>query len=292
MPFNKYIVTFRMPFYYFLSGCFFKAYSGFLDFTRRKINKLLIPFISFFIILSYLSPCILYYVFHFDLPRLEYGSLLRSLLDCNYPNIAIWFLICLFIINIVSYMLYYLMISFKNGYLLSISILLCLFLLTQIDILEDKYVSTAILNLPYFIGGYLFFRKTKLMHANINNKFLILASLLFFTSCIVLYNLFMPSMIGGYICGFAGIFGILSIAKSITYIPIISYIGRFSIIVLCIHCFIINCSIYLKNYIDIHFCTVKYPVFFITLLTFTLCLCLIPIMRRYMPHITAQKNLL
>ena len=47
-PAEYYLKTFRMPLYYFLSGCFFKAYGGFWDFVKRKTNKLLIPFFFFY----------------------------------------------------------------------------------------------------------------------------------------------------------------------------------------------------------------------------------------------------
>ena len=43
------LLFFRMPLYYFLSGIFFKDYSGFIDFSIRKINKLIVPYLFFFL---------------------------------------------------------------------------------------------------------------------------------------------------------------------------------------------------------------------------------------------------
>lgn len=40
---------FRMPLYFFISGIFFKPYEGLSGFTVRKINKLIIPFIFFYV---------------------------------------------------------------------------------------------------------------------------------------------------------------------------------------------------------------------------------------------------
>ena len=48
---------FRMPLYFFISGVFFKSYEGLLGFIIRKINKLIIPFLFF-----YLSAFLLKYI--------------------------------------------------------------------------------------------------------------------------------------------------------------------------------------------------------------------------------------
>ena len=62
---------FRMPLYFFISGIFFKPYEGLSGFIIRKTNKLIIPFIFFYVsafLLKYImedctgnfpSPCIM-----------------------------------------------------------------------------------------------------------------------------------------------------------------------------------------------------------------------------------------
>ena len=40
---------FRMPLYFFISGIFFKPYEGLYGFIIRKTNKLIIPFIFFYV---------------------------------------------------------------------------------------------------------------------------------------------------------------------------------------------------------------------------------------------------
>lgn len=42
---------FRMPLYFVLSGLFFKPYSSFNSFTKKKTNKLLIPLIITYIVI-------------------------------------------------------------------------------------------------------------------------------------------------------------------------------------------------------------------------------------------------
>ena len=44
-PLQETLSIFRMPLYFFLSGLFFKNYEGFCGFVKRKVNKLLIPFL-------------------------------------------------------------------------------------------------------------------------------------------------------------------------------------------------------------------------------------------------------
>ena len=49
-PFKRMIESCTLPLFFFLSGIFFKEYGGFLDFFIRKTNKLLVPFVAFFIL--------------------------------------------------------------------------------------------------------------------------------------------------------------------------------------------------------------------------------------------------
>ena len=42
----------RMPLYFILSGLFFKDYGGFLNLLVKKANKILIPFLFFYLALS------------------------------------------------------------------------------------------------------------------------------------------------------------------------------------------------------------------------------------------------
>lgn len=65
----------RMPFYFILSGLFFKDYGSLVFFIKKKINHLLIPYIIF-ITLHFITPL---------------------------PFDSVWFLYCLFLVNIFGY---------------------------------------------------------------------------------------------------------------------------------------------------------------------------------------------
>lgn len=58
-PRDIYLSAIRMPLFFFLSGMFFKEYDGFLTFLKKKTNKLLIPFVFFYLTTSVLIPIIL-----------------------------------------------------------------------------------------------------------------------------------------------------------------------------------------------------------------------------------------
>ena len=59
LPGGDFFKAFRMPLYFFLSGCFFKAYRGFSDFAKRKVNKLLIPYLFWYVLTSVGVPHVL-----------------------------------------------------------------------------------------------------------------------------------------------------------------------------------------------------------------------------------------
>ena len=96
-PLQTQFASFRMPLYFILSGLFFKQYEGFAGFLKRKTNKLLIPFLFFLITTS---------VIPFAVINHE-SSLKLFFTDMNGPvyNFAIWFLLCLFEINILFYLI-------------------------------------------------------------------------------------------------------------------------------------------------------------------------------------------
>lgn len=109
MPLNNFFKAFRLPLYFFLSGMFFKDYGSFLEFVKRKTNKLIIPFVFWFLLFSVgfvqiQKACGLH------LWNVKDYSIVYCLTDWitreTFPNAPIWFLICLFEVNILFYMIY------------------------------------------------------------------------------------------------------------------------------------------------------------------------------------------
>jgi fucose 4-O-acetylase-like acetyltransferase len=94
-----------------------------------------------------------------------------------------------------------------------------------------------------------------------------------------------------YLCGLLGTLGVLFLSKAIGKIPLVSYFGRYSIMVLVTHGWV-QWSI-IKILRDFH---VHWPrpvaLAFVFVVTMLLYLGIIPLMKRFLPHVTAQKDVL
>lgn len=89
----------RMPLYFILSGLFFKDYGGLGRLFKKKFNKILFPFLFF-----YLTAYVVFYTVEFLLPGfMTTGA--KGIADVwtqrQYFNGPIWFLLALFWSNIM-----------------------------------------------------------------------------------------------------------------------------------------------------------------------------------------------
>lgn len=103
------IQAFRMPLYFILSGLFFKTYEGFGGFMKRKCNKLQIPYIFFYLTLTVIAPYLIYRISGFQLIGYANAPGLKSVVTIfsEYigANQPIWFLVCLFEVNLLFYLI-------------------------------------------------------------------------------------------------------------------------------------------------------------------------------------------
>ena len=291
-PAEYYLKTFRMPLYYFLSGCFFKAYGGFWDFVKRKTNKLLIPFFFFYFFICCLTPRLAYDWLGIDWEPLAWSQFPTAFYYGKYPLGALWFLYCLFRINIVFYLIYILAGRFQRS---SLVIILCSVVIGAIGWASRLmgftipfFGYTVFLNLPFFMFGYLLFRQTSALKPNRFDKYLWLQILAAAAVVIVGRNLLDP-ITRTYVCGMAGTYGVLMLAKLLNRLPMFSYFGRYSIMILVTH--MLLCMICLEAFkrIGLSQLVAFWLSLFIVLLSYYL---IIPFMRKYMPHVTAQKDVI
>lgn len=244
------IVSFRMPLYFFISGIFFKSYGGFAGFLIRKINKLIIPFVFFYVgafMVKYLiwkvAPGV------FQLP-VQWSDLLvvfnkHELMTFNPP---IWFLIALFNCNILFYFVHALR---KNHLPLMIIASLLIgvagFILGKERIELPLYIDTAMSALPFYVGGFWIRRYTFFFQPHRFDKLIpvFIAAAIGILYCTAgeigmrTNNFFEVSIFGFYTSAFAGILGIMLLGKQFKKIPVISYLGRYSVVTLGIHSFIL-----------------------------------------------------
>ena len=292
--------VFRMPLYFFLSGLFFKSYEGFIGFLKRKINKLLIPFIFFFIATSFLLRNIMLYVLNF---KLKLNILWSFIYPEFFPNFPIWFLLCLFELNIIFYCIYIVSNKFGKHKLIVLTILSGVigftgYYLGHTGLNLPMFIDTAMSALPFFYVGFLTRKYTTLLLPNRLDRYnipiacvLFLITYLFATRLNYASNdLTNASLLTVYGCGLTGIFSVLLLSKAINRLPFISYVGRYSIMLLCTHYII---AYFLFLFQSKYFELPTWTAIFINLaITLSLYVILIPFMRKYLPHVTAQKDVI
>lgn len=302
-PFKVALSSFRMPLYFFLSGLFFKNYENFFGFVKRKTNKLLIPFVFFYIATSVFLPYILAY-FHLR-PAPGEGALWAFFWKEYFPNIPIWFLLGLFWTNLMFYFILFLSKKFharlEKSMLIFFSIFLGLFgrYMGKIGLNLPMFLDTAMTSVPFFCAGYLTCRHTKILYPNILDKFNIPLSVLGFfltfllASATVSYseNKFELPAVSMYLCGLMGTFSVLLLSKTIRRIPLISYFGRYSIIILLTHGWILWGIIKVLKEYEIHW-TKNQSLAFIFITTMLSYIVLIPFFKKFLPYFTAQKDLI
>lgn len=94
-----------------------------------------------------------------------------------------------------------------------------------------------------------------------------------------------------YVFGLSGTLSILLISKVFQKIPLISYLGRYSIIVLLIHGWVIWALVQVYHRLHLHFSSLAATAL-IFVLSVLICLGFIPLFRKFLPWVCAQKDLI
>ena len=296
---DPYFGMFRMPLYFCLSGAFFKDYDGFFDFFRRKTNKLLIPFVSFFLATSVLYPLVLIHEFNYDWKVTDFSLFYSWIVDrTTLYNGSLWFLLCLFEMNVFFYGLHYLSKRTQNP---SICLLLACCLLGMIGFVAHKlkvvipfYLDTSLTSMPFFGMGYFLFRHTLVFQPNVKfDRYLMPMSILLLSVPLFLqgrgdyYSNNIGSFQATYLSGLCGTLGILALAKRIGYIYGISYLGLYSIVSVCINSVVLHT---IGPFVDSLSVPTAIKTFILFLPTFIFCIACIPLFRQFIPKFIAQQD--
>lgn len=301
---SDFLTSFRMPLYFFLSGLFFKQYGGLLPFAKKKTNKLVVPFSFFYLVFSVAIPLLIFYSqspilgIQSSIPDSPFSTLLLDFYynDCQLINGPLWFLLCLFEVNILFYITTNICRRLWHVGALSMLIGISGLVLSYMRIDLHASFDTALTCLPFFAFGFLTRKKTSILYKSVFDKYLIPCALGGFLFCFIVagHVEFFRNVFDGYsyltvhACGCIGTLSVMFLAKYLGHIPLISYMGRYSIIILCTH------IIYLKlvvGYVLNHFTPLVSAIIFI-LFIIPMELATIPFMRKYLPHVTAQKDLI
>lgn len=301
--FNTIGNSFRMPLYYFLSGLFFKTYQGFFDFTLKKVNKLLIPFAFFYMCTAVLLP--------WGLQEFGVNMGVKSVIGWHsftdfysekFTNIPLWFLLSLFEANIIFY---FCMICIEKGMKRYRAVALCVlmfiiglsgFYFGQTKVNLPMFIDTTMTTLPFFAIGYVFRKYTSLLVANRYDRFWPLFVLILggitagLSNCgetMYIENQFHINPLAFYLRGITGTLCVLYISKALVRFPFVSYIGRYSIMILLTHLLVLAViSMIINKFIH----DVDWAYFITVCITLASYRVIIPLMKRILPYVTAQKD--
>ena len=292
----------RMPLYYTIAGLFVCIKDPMI-FINKKINMLIIPFFFFLLLgnlvayiksriegtgFTYFSP--LYYAITEDIKG-------------DFINSPIWFLLSLFDIYII-FMAINKIASYCGRYetLAKISLALlagfCGIRCNRTCVDLPLFIDSSLTATPFFIFGHLIMSKTGILKRNQKriHTFVISALLIAITMCIAQgdidyrINNIRASVFCTYVPGILGVSGMLLLAKSFENIPIITHIGRYSIVYLGTHyLFFKDLRVLFESYI-----TPSDHMIMIDLLIFitTIAICMIScyVLRKTVPWFIAQKD--
>lgn len=287
----------RMPLYFLLSGLFFKTYSeirtpawlcwlptGSAEFIRRKTNKILVPFVFFFFGMGFL------------LRQLPAGWEHAKAWGVS----ALWFLECLFEMNVIFFVMHHVAHHLSNGR--RAESLLCLLSLScgvvgfYANVPNYHYIMSALTCMPFFWLGYFLRSQTSFLVLRVNLLYLTGVTVLVVS---VMDFLYMDSSIAGhqfaqniFVFYFIRVVGVLTVlfwCKPIGYLPFVSYLGRYSIIVLVTHLMVGELS---QPYVAKLCLPMEILAMLHFLLILIVCRILIPFCRRFIPWFVAQKDLI
>lgn len=288
----KLLIHLRMPLYFFLSGLFYKDYGGLLKTTLRKIDKLIIPFLFFTLV------WLIFYL------AIKIAS--NSPIDINHivtPNGRIvieglWFLPCLFFQSIIFCLICR---NFKTSISKTLIVTLIAFIgicLSLAKITIPVHLDCAMTCMPFYFMGYIA-KRTPILHPNKLDKYFIPIAICLIITAIGLsimndngslthhVNEFNGSMLLNYLQSASLIIAFMMIIKQVKHLPLISYVGKYSIILLGLHHIII--TINELAYDQLGF---EYNGFITSIITVVVCAVCIKPLVNYIPFFTAQKNLL
>ncbi len=285
----------RMPLYFFLSGLFFKTYGSTANFVVKKVNKIIVPLIFFYVVAE-LVCCVRLVTIH------DYGwqglfeHITKFDLSCNIP---LWFLMCLFVTNLIFCLLRRLL---KNEIAFSFAVVACALLgvyYGEQGVSGIGWSATALTSLPFFYFGYMS-NRTQWLYPNKYDKYNLWVGLALIAaaSAIVYFssnahismreNRFIGSALAAYVTSILVVAGTLMLCKRIGSIPGVSYIGRYSIVVLGTHMIVLPLILLVLNNCDVW----GTPRLWISGLgTLLVCSALIPLCVKYLPRFTAQKDI-
>ena len=240
---NNALQAFRLPMYYFFSGIFFKLYSGYADFTRRKVNNILVPFV-FFVVLAfvyYLVEYVLRRIMGADPIPLDFSLLIGPFTQRYWAvSTPLWFLLSLFWTNIIFYALQ----RWVRPLWLLLSLVAVLsavgYWLGMNQIQLPLMLDTSLVAMPYFVLGWGIKHLGMIAPSRYDRwgvlaLALVIVPIYFFSEYLNLHYQVLPVYWKLYVLPFVAILALFWACKPLPHIPVLCHYGRYSLIILGTH---------------------------------------------------------
>lgn len=248
----------RMPLYFFLSGMFFKNYGSFSDFFWRKFRMLVVPILVF-------APLGAIIIMSVPWQPWSYDGLTRFSMwvghVTRFTNGPLWFLRALFVASLLMYGLYnvaergvvgVLSVIVISVVISGISVCLSINCLPSMDVVNKKIflrcgLFHAMALFPYFLAGFFAVRLGVLKLNRSNLKVTVSVAIVFLISFVAGSVLIDAAHIGWArlvfftptysiaVSPWVAIIFVWSASFLVQRVPFVSYVGRYSIIVLVTH---------------------------------------------------------
>ncbi|EEV21074.1 acyltransferase family protein [Treponema vincentii] len=304
---SAFIYAFHMPLFFFLSGMTFKKEKNFIDYLHKKIRTLLIPYFLFAII-TYIFWLILGRHFGEDantgIPIIKpligifYSNAIDNWLAFNGP---LWYLTCLFVVEIAYYFLSKVKKSICSAILILCGIVGYILSLTSFIRLPWS-INVGLTAIVFYGFGNLFINGIeKISLRRIFNGIL---CILFGIICYITSQMnglidmnsnFYGNIILFYLGAVSGILAMINFSKLFTNSKILIFIGRNTLVILALHgiigsvikgvmVFVFHLKLNILNR------NVMLNLVF-TLITLLLSLPIILFINRYIPELTGKQRL-
>ena len=290
--------------YRLLSGLFFKDYGSFRLFFIKKCNRLLIPFLSFYLVLSVLVPNLLHSLWDVSFDTVTgIASLWAFVWPGTFPNVPIWFLFCLFVVNLLFWVLVKVLTCWLRRYQVMAVALVCVLLgivglaLREHYQFDIAYVFKSCESMPFFCFGYLISRRRGLAYIDGIGQKKTVATILVLMTITFLLSAYKPDAsallyaASFFISGISGALMVLFFAKAFRHVPFVSYLGRYSIILLLTHGVLVRAFAPICRYLSLHI-QPDAAIFIVLFLILSSYWVVIPFCVKFLPYVTAQKPLL
>lgn len=248
---DSFVHSMFMPIFFILSGYFFSVKRPFKEWIHKKMKRLLVPFVIFYLF-TYLMNVVLVTFLGVHLKSgFSYSDIFVVFYKDVYPNSAIWFLLSLFWTSLILYGI----MKITDKLILQT---ILVFVSFSMGVLLDKtntniplYVDTSFTATIFLFTGYLFkrFWVVECLQATsktVQNTWMVGVFIVGFLTCYVggqgisMVNNVTGQPICFYFTAVAGSLSVIALSYMIVKLPVISYVGRYSMLVLCTHMYLTN----------------------------------------------------